>query len=95
MIEIYEKRIPKEEDFDNYDEYEEKLEDWASITREDIPISEGVYEDLMDYYEYEHITSKVFIIEGKYYRVDVVYFHDGERPDDLNTRILLVVYEGS
>jgi len=95
VIEIYEKRIPKEEDFDDYDEYEEKLEDWASITREDIPISEGVYEDIMDYYEYEHITSKVFIIEDKYYLVDVVYFHDGECPDNLNTRILLVAYEGS
>ncbi len=95
MVEIYEKRIPKAEDFDDYDEYEKKLEDWANNTREDIPISEGVYEDIMDFYQYEHITSKVFIIEDKQYRIDVVFFYDGERPDDLNTSVLLVAHEGS
>lgn len=95
MIEIYEKRIPQEEDFDDYDEYEEKLEEWTNNTRDGIPISEDVYEDIMDYNEYERITSKVFIIEGKQYWVDVVYFHDGEPPDDLNTRVLLVAHEES
>lgn len=92
MVEIYDKRIPKEEDFDE-DDYVGALEEWSQETREDIIISEDVYQDIMDHYEYEHINSKTFIIEDRYYRVEVVYFDDGERPDDMNTRILLIQEE--
>jgi len=66
------------------------MEEWSGTTREDIIISEDVYEDIMDHYEYKHINSKIFVIGDKQYRVEVVYFYDGESPDERNTRILLV-----
>ena len=90
LSEVYDKRIPKEEDYEDYDDYEGAMEEWSGTTREDTIISDEVYEDIMNHYEYKHINSKSFVIGDKQYRVEVVYFYDGESPDERNTRILLV-----
>jgi len=90
MIEVYDKRKPKEEDYEDYDAYEEALEEWAEDATDDIPISEGVYKDIMDHYEYSCISSKTFVLGDEQYSAVVLHFQDGEYPDNMNTRILLV-----
>lgn len=95
MIETYDKDIPRRKDFDDDGDYEVAMEGWSLNTRRDVPVSEEVYEAIRDYYDYAHITSKVFTIGDMEYRVEVLLLDDGESPDEMNTRILLVAHEGT
>ena len=74
-----------------YEKKWQRIHDSEVISEEDLKWWEKENED-----EYE-IASKEFRCKGcgQKYRVVVRHFHDGEFPDEMNTRIFIVKVKGN
>jgi len=96
MVEFYDEKLPRHEDFEDKEVYYEALEGFFDELDTSKPLSVKIYKAYRDYNSHLHfITSEKFEIDGSCYLAVLLLSEDGEGLDDMNTVILLVAYGGS
>ena len=85
--------MPKREDFEDEIFFREALDEY--FWRQDLVLTEDEYDaycELREGYRYEYTLASrdAELSDGKRISVVVTHFDDGESPDEMNTKIIII-----